>query len=130
MCGHMCCTCPACAQASTRVLALAAYCLVAAALPAVAASCCCQLLLCQLLLPLASREVERCSSGAHTSRPLGPPCASLLPPPLQAAIDNLEWGANYLMACHPQNNTYIAMIGNETDHQYWGRCASGSSLGG
>lgn len=33
------------------------------------------------------------------------------PLPLQAALDNLRWGADYLMACHVGDNQYIAQIG-------------------
>ncbi|KAL4420827.1 hypothetical protein ABPG75_010483 [Micractinium tetrahymenae] len=40
----------------------------------------------------------------------------------QAALENLRWGADYLMACHPSDNTYIAQIGEPgADHAYWGR---------
>ncbi len=43
---------------------------------------------------------------------------------VQDALDNLRWGADYLMACHPTPSTYIAQIGDpSTDHSYWGRQA-------
>lgn len=45
-----------------------------------------------------------------------------LPNPAQAALENLRWGAEYLMACHPADGTYIAQIGDPgADHAYWGR---------
>ncbi|KAL4443449.1 hypothetical protein ABPG75_011186 [Micractinium tetrahymenae] len=38
------------------------------------------------------------------------------------ALDNLRWGADYLMACNPTPSSYIAQIGDpSTDHSYWGR---------
>ncbi|KAL4451254.1 hypothetical protein ABPG77_009326 [Micractinium sp. CCAP 211/92] len=40
----------------------------------------------------------------------------------QAALENLRWGAQYLMDCHPSDGTYIAQIGEPgADHAYWGR---------
>lgn len=46
---------------------------------------------------------------------------------MQDALDNLRWGADYLMACSPTPGTYIAQIGDpSTDHSYWGRQASQS----
>ena len=40
--------------------------------------------------------------------PSTPPLSSF---PLQAALDNLRWGADYLMACHTQPDAYVAQIG-------------------
>ncbi|PSC71377.1 Endoglucanase A [Micractinium conductrix] len=40
----------------------------------------------------------------------------------EAALDNLRWGAAFLMACHPSDNVYIAQIGEPgADHSMWGR---------
>eukprot|EP00884_Botryococcus_braunii_P022001 jgi/Botrbrau1/8485/Bobra.0237s0100.1 len=40
----------------------------------------------------------------------------------QAALRNLRWGADYLMACHLGPSTFVAQVGDaEEDHSYWGR---------
>ena len=55
---------------------------------------------------LATRSATHANlSAAHTST------VCILLPHLQVALDNLRWGADYLMACHKQPDTYIAQIG-------------------
>ncbi len=49
-----------------------------------------------------------CLKVAHPPRPFHP--THRFPPPLQAALDNLRWGADYLMACHTQPDAYVAQI--------------------
>lgn len=49
-------------------------------------------------------------------------CPQPTPYRCQAALENLRWGAQYLMDCHPSDGTYIAQIGEPgADHAYWGR---------
>ena len=43
-----------------------------------------------------------------------PASRSSLPTPLAAALDNIEWGADYLMAAHSQRNRFVAVLGNDT----------------
>jgi len=40
---------------------------------------------------------------------------------LQNALDNIEWGADYLLAAHSQPNRFVAVLGNDTlDFNYYG----------
>ncbi|MEN3039128.1 MAG: glycoside hydrolase family 9 protein [Candidatus Kryptonium sp.] len=38
---------------------------------------------------------------------------------LDEILDEIKWGADYLIKCHPEPNVFYYYVGNATDHDYW-----------
>lgn len=38
---------------------------------------------------------------------------------LDEILDEVKWGADYLIKCHPEPNVFYYYVGNATDHDYW-----------
>ena len=71
-----------------------------------------------LLCPANRRSTTTCCP-LPTSHPRRPqPCTTNPPLCLQAALDNLRWGADYLMACHTGDDQYVAQIGDPGPGQH------------
>ena len=48
---------------------------------------------------------------------------------LDIILDTVKWPLDYLVKCHPDENTYYVQVGNgDADHQFWGS-AEGMNMG-